>query len=513
MFRAHSILRAYHLSPLPTLRRNAATTLSAGFLRPLLLSKALARSTHILTATTMISRLADLPALTARVHTDHVNMGGYPHAELALLKYIHNTHRSNIVYMGFRSKHLPHKLYSQWVLGATPERLRQTYDDYLPRLEPLPKTNVTITRDNLMDHLGQRETYGAYLRFFDHEISERGMESVFQTYYPLLLAGMYGGLTHPMIHIGYAIEFHNDQLLSEGLAYACSHYLDMAAVIDQPTVATTAMQEPPQPQTATDPWLSLHQVAEDASGDFQVNAAEPRFSGRAAALLGRPAVMQKLSRLVQNYLPLAPADQSTDAGRSSPVTPDVLRRLAVSTVGAYAGLVTKRPARLDFFLAHAVTSLYATFMIVPHLTDPRDQVRQLRLQLFILLAVYAAEGRGTLPKEPHVPADAHLRRRQGNHRVAGNDATPPFSPSDTESDSNDGNGDGTMRAYPGSWHDIRERAVAADDDHVAKVVRALDFFRRVYGDTNDELFHHAALHTVDQIQVKDDWRFQALPQE
>ncbi|KAJ1915956.1 hypothetical protein IWQ60_008271 [Tieghemiomyces parasiticus] len=347
--------------------------------------------------------------------------------------------------------------------------------------------------------------YGAYLQFFDEEIRQHGLDAAFRTYYPSLLAGMFGGLFHPLIHLGYALEFRNELLLGEGFAYACSWYRDLGAIIDE-----TSPQD--IPRAATDPWQALQVIAADMSGDFTADAAEPEFETRLCGVLARPRMVEKMTQLVQGYVPLDPAPpvsgysgdhnnstfddekgpNTSDESDEGLVTLDVLHRLTECTVAVYADL-TSKGAHLDFYLAHAVTSLIATFMILPYLDDSRDRVRQLRLQLFALLGVYTVEGRGDLPRQPTAAVSIKLKREASEAETAMATATPDDSLSGTD-----------------RWMDIRSRAILANDDHVAKVVRALDFFRMLYGDPDDQ-FYRAALRTVDEITVADDWRFHALP--
>ncbi|KAJ1915955.1 hypothetical protein IWQ60_008270 [Tieghemiomyces parasiticus] len=103
------------------------------------------------------TRIADLPAFTARVNAEALRQSGDPAAELDVLGYSRSSHTHDIVYQEFRTNHLMHKLYSEWALGASADRLKESYDGLLPVLEPLTEPAVTITKTNLRNHLGQHK--------------------------------------------------------------------------------------------------------------------------------------------------------------------------------------------------------------------------------------------------------------------------------------------------------------------------------------------------------------------
>lgn len=60
--------------------------------------------------------------------------------------------------------------------------------------------------------------YADFLAFFDQKIAKNGAQAVFDRYVPEMLTDMPGAATHPLIHLGYAVEFGDDRVLSEALA-------------------------------------------------------------------------------------------------------------------------------------------------------------------------------------------------------------------------------------------------------------------------------------------------------
>lgn len=63
------------------------------------------------------------------------------------------------------------------------------------------------------------------MRYFDDEVKSKGMQATFDLYFEKLMGESLGAALHPLINIGYAMEFSNPILLSEGLAYACIYPL------------------------------------------------------------------------------------------------------------------------------------------------------------------------------------------------------------------------------------------------------------------------------------------------
>lgn len=59
------------------------------------------------------------------------------------------------------------------------------------------------------------------MRYFDDEVNSKGLKDTFDLYFSQLMGESLGEALHPLINIGYAIEFSNPILLSEGLAYTC----------------------------------------------------------------------------------------------------------------------------------------------------------------------------------------------------------------------------------------------------------------------------------------------------
>lgn len=68
--------------------------------------------------------------------------------------------------------------------------------------------------------------YADYLRYFDDEVNTKGLKKTLDLYFTQVMGESIGAALHPLINIGYALEFSNPILLSEGLAYTCTSPLE-----------------------------------------------------------------------------------------------------------------------------------------------------------------------------------------------------------------------------------------------------------------------------------------------
>ncbi|KAI8066297.1 uncharacterized protein B0P05DRAFT_573955 [Gilbertella persicaria] len=118
--------------------------------------------------------------------------------------------------------HLIHHLLAAYSFGATKERIQEIFDFHAKDQRPLPPSIGEITRDNYKQHLGDAAAYTSFLNFFKLEIDRFGMlETVRRFVWSNdFLARTVGGLYHPLIHIGYGLEFDIPGIVAEGLSMA-----------------------------------------------------------------------------------------------------------------------------------------------------------------------------------------------------------------------------------------------------------------------------------------------------
>lgn len=121
--------------------------------------------------------------------------------------------------------HLIHHLLAAYSLGASKEKLQEIFDDHAKDQRPMPPSNGEITPANFKEHLGVRKSYSSFLTFFKSEIEKNGAIDTVRRWVWSgdMLARTIGGAFHPLIHVGYGLEFDIPGIVAEGLAMgACT---------------------------------------------------------------------------------------------------------------------------------------------------------------------------------------------------------------------------------------------------------------------------------------------------
>lgn len=139
--------------------------------------------------------------------------------------------------------HIPHAILSTLAMGGGPQDLRRAYDDGEAIQRPMPPLDLTVVKgmrdtETFRKHMQILDQYPNFLEFFKQEIAAMGSwQAVIKKYCfggtPLadfMLCQLYEGLYHPVIHMGFGVEFNLPNLVAEGLAQAASHdpmYIDV----------------------------------------------------------------------------------------------------------------------------------------------------------------------------------------------------------------------------------------------------------------------------------------------
>ncbi|KAI9368464.1 hypothetical protein BJX61DRAFT_523826 [Aspergillus egyptiacus] len=136
--------------------------------------------------------------------------------------------------MGFHN-HIVHHILTIYALGASPADIKAAYDrnkSYQRRTMPMHEDVVLslYDREKFNEALGKEKNYPNFLEFFQREIEKKGTESVLSEYLfagnenaESMMARLFGGLLHPIIHLGFAIEFNQPALVAEALAQTAVH--------------------------------------------------------------------------------------------------------------------------------------------------------------------------------------------------------------------------------------------------------------------------------------------------
>ncbi|ORY69641.1 uncharacterized protein BCR38DRAFT_419681 [Pseudomassariella vexata] len=293
--------------------------------------------------------------------------------------------------------HMVHSLLTCLTLGAPPDVLQDRYNDLVPIQRKIPEIDTVLLEklsdpDVLHASIGQIHQYHTFLAFFKREMASKGWKEVVQEYLfsrtklaDRMLAQILEGAYHPIIHLGFGIEFDQPAIVAEGLAQAASH--------DRMNIETLFFKAE---RLASDSGLSpslkpkpLVQLAHEARTNDKLRTA-PRWSD-----LGNKMKDGVVGRALDEMAHLA-------AQFRIPLTEkDLDRRTAemVSTCAYLAGSVhvAGRQRKIDFFVMHSVTSsIFCTVVARQGWIALADRVRLVEWKARLDLAWYVATGCGPL---------------------------------------------------------------------------------------------------------------------
>jgi hypothetical protein len=131
------------------------------------------------------------------------------------------------------SDHGPMAYLAMHGLGLGQREIERFAAHYRQRLEPLPVPTSILRGDDWHEHVGCSGSYAALRPFFERETRVRGWQATLARYLPSLISGWVVDLFHPLIRLGYGIEFEVQSEIAAGLAY-------LASAGDEPRLAVAA---------------------------------------------------------------------------------------------------------------------------------------------------------------------------------------------------------------------------------------------------------------------------------
>ncbi|KAJ5318023.1 hypothetical protein N7508_002531 [Penicillium antarcticum] len=336
--------------------------------------------------------------------------------------------------MGFHN-HIPHHLLSIYALGASPEHIKNAYNQNVSYQRPAKPVDPGVVQsmcevDGFRAGLGMEKNYSNYLAFFQGEIDAKGVGDVLAEYLfagderaENMLCRLFGGLIHPLIHLCFGLEFNQPAIVAQGLAQAAVH----------------------------DDWLgrAFFLPAEKMSAGVGVagkkSLLELLNECRAEKTLVDSVKWADSNKIKDGVMTRAPEQMLKIAAQFTVSEDQVEERLAdmINTVVYYTSAAQRstREMRLDFFFIHCVNSSIFLSKIVnlPYLGQ-RSKLRLMEWKGRIDLLMYVSRG------TPELFVDE-------------------------------------VAKYPikEDWPQIFERAVShsTDDGHLAKLARAVAHGQRV----------------------------------
>lgn len=131
--------------------------------------------------------------------------------------------------------HIAHHILTIYALGATTQEIQKAYDVNSNYQRPQGPVEEKVVQDmgdkaNFAKFMGQEKYFSDYKEFFQKEIEAKGWQAVLNEHLfagdehaNALLVRMYAGFLHPLIHLGFGVEFKQPAVIAEALAQAAIH--------------------------------------------------------------------------------------------------------------------------------------------------------------------------------------------------------------------------------------------------------------------------------------------------
>lgn len=357
-----------------------------------------------------------------------------------LLQENHEQHHIFFNNSGFHN-HIAHHLLTVYALAATPSQIQKHYDDnktYQRPPQPIESAIMERMEDPSQFHkfLGNERYYNDYLRFFQGEMDKKGWENVLNEYVfagderaDAMLVRMFAGFLHPIIHLGFGVEFHQPAIIAEALAQAAVHDGWMQPLF---IGAEQAASKPSGPSK------SIVELLDETHAEKRLAKAADVDGNRIRDGILKTEAQTMIDIVAQYHISSASELEE--------------RTAEMTNAAAYFSGAAQRPnkaIKFDFFYMHCINCsiFFSAFLKQDWLSDA-NKIRLLEWKARNDVTLYASRGC------PDLVAD-----EIANYK--------PSKPSAGEAD---------------PWHDIFERVKNfADDGHGAKLVRALAHGQQICG--------------------------------
>ena len=308
--------------------------------------------------------------------------------------------------------HIPHAVLTTLAMSGGPQELRRAYDDGEDIQRPMPPVNPQAVKEmnnpaKFRERMQILDEYPNFLAFFKNEIASNNgdWQSVVNAHCfartelaDFMLAQLFEGLYHPIIHMGFGIEFELAPLVAEGLAQAASHdpmYIDVffqkaEQLAQSGTVAAAPLAALYREARATD---AIRTAARLPDGPWKVRDG----------VLGR--AMEPIVQLAAKFQ--VPATQY-----------DIERATAeMISCAAWACAAAHRPGKqrkIDFFMMHAVTSsVFVSVLNMQGWLSLADKARVVEWKARLDLVWYAASAAPELVEEHMTGYEPTLSKGMG----------------------------------------------------------------------------------------------------
>jgi len=358
----------------------------------------------------------------------HFNTAEKAKTASELLQMNHEEYHMFFNSKGFHN-HIAHHLLTVYALAASPEEIQQHFKSNQSYQRPLGSYDegaVTKMQDpaEFVKLLGDGRQYKNFLHFFKGEIDNMGWQAAVNRYVfsddelaKKMLPLVFAGFLHPLIHLGFGIEFEQPAIIAEALAQTAIHSDWIAGFF--------ALAEQAAKNKRSISSKSMAELIDEIHNDEEILDA-PHWSDDNRI---RDGIMARVGERMISYT----SQYHVKSEELEEKTAEMINAAAYFTGGAQR---ERHAVRFDFFYMHCVNSsiFYTSFLKQKWLSDA-NKVRLLEWKVWNDIATYASM------KSPKIHLD-EIR----NYK--------PKQPSD--------------------WDKVIERVRALDDDgHASKLIRAL----------------------------------------
>ncbi|EIW59226.1 uncharacterized protein TRAVEDRAFT_147129 [Trametes versicolor FP-101664 SS1] len=389
--------------------------------------------------------------------------------------------------VGFHN-HLSHHILAAYDLGAPAALLQKIFDAESKEPWDLYTMNRTeggaveplqeeVSAENWTRFLGDGKYYPSYLAFFTREVVAHGTGETLEKYIfapaangngAQMLLRFIGGALHPLIQMGYAVEFGSDPMVAQALAQTAVHDAFQPDLFDltsapppQDTLTYKSTDHTHRQPSKGHSLLSILRQAYDSDIMKPVMPYDPdallSARLRAACADGRPAEIRRLSALWQ-----------IDTARGQAELDDKAEELLWAATLLLVGSGRRgRAPRLDFFLMHMLNASLFVPSLLKAVPSMESRATLLRALVPVLLIYLTVRGRPRIDAElamsyTDAPRAPNEQRLQPDASAIGSPQEPAdFNP----------------------WPAMVASVVYAPDAHTLKAVRTMYYAAQRYGRT------------------------------
>ncbi|KFY40940.1 hypothetical protein V495_05163 [Pseudogymnoascus sp. VKM F-4514 (FW-929)] len=269
-------------------------------------------------------------------------------------------------------------------LGAPSDVLEKHYQanrTYQMEPKPLREKNVEAMSDleGFKKFLGKTQYTHDYIEFFTRELEAKGVEAVVQEYLfsrtelaDDMLARLYGGFLHPLIHLGFGLEFKQPVIVAEALAETAVHdrWLSPFFIGAEKLAAESKTSK------------TLSQLVVDVDSDEKLKASAKWADGNKIrdGILKR-APQEMINHAAQYHVPLDQLAQKT------------AEMMDATVFYTAAAQHPPKAVKIDFFFMHCVNAsiFWPTFNALSWISD-ENKVRLLEWKARLDLVMYVSRG-------------------------------------------------------------------------------------------------------------------------